>query len=895
MAEKQFTVHIVSHTHWDREWHTPFEGFRRRLVRLVDRLLDIMENDPRYRHFVLDGHTALVEDYLAIRPENRGRIEKLVKEGRLHMGPWYVLADEWLVSAEALVRNLLLGHGVAESFGRVMKAGYTPDPFGHISQLPQILNGFGLDTCLFMRGMTDKAWEQVGQKNEFWWRAPDGSRVLVAHLKNSYCNAVNLGWQGGLWDEDRTPDMAIAEEQARRQIETLAPHATSRFLLFCNGCDHVEPQPELPEIIDHLNQAIEEAEFVHSTFEDFMAAVREASGDRLAEVEGEFDGGLFHIRLSGTLSTRMYLKLANERCQALLERYAEPLQAAKWLAGEPCESAFLRYAWKLVLQNHPHDSICGCSVDAVHREMIYRFAKAEQVAELMAAEGARTAAKCLRLPAPEEGVEERTIVVFNPLSWERSEVVTAEILHALPPGPPPPEVEVLDGEGNRVPAQLSATEISEWQNGVPSDRRAWKLAVSFQARVPSVGVQAYRVRFVRRAERVETDLDVDEETATLRNAFLSASIMPDGSVYITDMETGAEIGPLGYFEDGEDAGDEYDWSPAPLGSKVVSLGRPARITLEESGPARAVFRVDQSLWVPAELTADRQRRSEQTVELPITTWVSLGADSRRVEFTTRVTNTAKDHRLRVVFVAPIYDIDRCDVMGHFHVLSRCLELPSGENWAQQPLPTHCTKGFVDISDGSVGLGVVVFGLPEYEVMSVDDGTAIAITLLRAVGWLSREDLLTRRAGNAGPKIPTPEAQCLGTYTFRYAVVPHSGTWADGRLWHQAEEIRAPLRALELPIGRGEGPSSSSLLSVSPEQVVLTALKKAERSDHLVVRLLNASPDPTTARVQFNIDVARAWLANLNEEQQSELAVADNAVELEIGQWKLATLLIEPKR
>jgi alpha-mannosidase len=228
MAGPPFHVTIVSHTHWDREWYQPFQVFRFHLVELIDCLLDLLDSDPAYYSFLLDGQTILLEDYLAIRPEREPDLRRHVAHGRLMIGPWYILPDEFLVSPEATVRNLMLGAKVCARFGTRMPVGYTPDPFGHISQLPQILAGCGIEAAALQRGLSD-------EPTELWWEAPDGTRLLTIYFRTGY---GNLAWA------PTTPDAFT--HAVERQIDQLAPHAHTPFLLLMNGTDHMLPQPELP-------------------------------------------------------------------------------------------------------------------------------------------------------------------------------------------------------------------------------------------------------------------------------------------------------------------------------------------------------------------------------------------------------------------------------------------------------------------------------------------------------------------------------------------------------------------------------------------------------------------------------------------------------------------------
>ncbi|MCD6286321.1 MAG: glycoside hydrolase, partial [Anaerolineae bacterium] len=261
------TLTFVSHTHWDREWYQPFEGFRVRLVLLVDKLLQILDTDPGYKYFMLDGQTIVLDDYLAIRPENRAKIEAYVRSGRIQIGPWYILPDEFLVSGESTIRNLLVGAQMCTQFGKRMDVGNIPDPFGHISQLPQILHGFDIDSVVFTRGVS-------GVQNEFIWQAPDGTDILVIHQQHGYGNASGMPKDEGMF-----------VKRTQQIIKSLTPTATTPHLLAMNGSDHVEPMPELPSLLSAADAALPDVEVKHGTLPQFIEAVR--SGLRAENVQLE--------------------------------------------------------------------------------------------------------------------------------------------------------------------------------------------------------------------------------------------------------------------------------------------------------------------------------------------------------------------------------------------------------------------------------------------------------------------------------------------------------------------------------------------------------------------------------------------------------------------------------
>ena len=286
------TVHVISHTHWDREWYRTFEQYRARLVDLVDAVLARMERDPRFTYFHLDGQSIVLEDYLEIRPEREAEIRRRVEEGRLLVGPWFVMPDMFLVSGESIVRNLARGIRTADGFGRAMRVGYIPDPFGHISQMPQILAGMGLDGAILWRGFG-------GRRAEYRWRAPDGTEVLLSHLPpDGYCNGLRLPLVSG--GELQRKTSAVLEYERQR--------SSSQQILLMIGVDHVEPHPALMDVMDLIN-GMPGMHAEISTLPAFVHRVREdVDLKRLEVVEGELRAGQDYAHLlPGVFSARTYL------------------------------------------------------------------------------------------------------------------------------------------------------------------------------------------------------------------------------------------------------------------------------------------------------------------------------------------------------------------------------------------------------------------------------------------------------------------------------------------------------------------------------------------------------------------------------------------------------------
>ena len=845
------------------------------LVHLIDDLLAIMAQRDDYACFLLDGQTVVVDDYLDIRPERRAEIERLVRAGRLTMGPWYVLPDSFLVSGEALIRNLMRGRATARSFGGSMEVGYIPDSFGHTAQIPQILQGFGIDTALIWRGFGG----EPGQEgSEYRWRSPDGSEVLMEHLSD-------VGYSGAYFNGESNEARFT---EIRRRLDDRA-RTPERLVL--SGGDHHWPTSNLPDLIEELNHGLGNgARVVHSSLPAFMSAVQHAVPDVsvLPLVEGELRFGYrwaFNVT-GGVYSSRMYLKQSNAAAQRLLERYLEPLDALATNAGGPSQQALLRKGWSYLLQNHPHDSICGCSIDPVHREMAVRYEKLNGLAE-----GVERFA-WMHLNPDEEGErgDDRRLLFFNPSPFARDEVVTCDVSFFrqevvvglnpdVVPNPPLPPVEgftLEDAEGRGVPFEVvghaEVPGIAYTRYGYP----AQSLVERFTVRVPLEQLPPLGTRMlrVRRADGFTAPAGVvTADGGSIENAYLRVEALPEGAFAVTDRETGRRYGPLGYFEDCGDAGDEYNWSPPPL-DEVFHSNIASRIDIRpEAGFFAAELQIRSDWPLPAGLTPDLRKRTGERRPLRIVTSAHLTAFSRHVLFETTVENTVEDHRLRVLFETG------CKTEHHhadnaFAVLSRKRQTFDPKDFAiEVPAAVSPMHRFVTVEDESAGATVISDGLPEYELKQ---NGVLALTLLRCVGELSRGNLMMRPGGYGGWLNSTPEAQCPGTHHFRYAFLPHGPEWPQrlDRIHRAVESVLLPTRCR--PGRRDSVEADKSSLEIEPAHLVLSAFKAAEDGDAFVLRIYNPSPDPIEGRVRIGFAVTKVTRANLEETPGDPMPIRDGS-------------------
>src|SRR5687768_3250095 len=388
-------VAIVPHTHWDREWYSPYQTFRLRLVDLLDDLLPRLDADPAYAHFMLDGQMAVIDDYLEVRPEAEATLRRLTVSGRLSVGPWYILMDEFLVSGETMIRDVQLGLERAASFGGAMPVGYLPDMFGHVAQMPQLLRQAGLEHAVVWRGVPASV-----DRTAFWWRAPDGSTVRAEYLPYGYGNGAAVP------DDAKALLSRIASNEAELG-DRLRP---GEPILWMNGTDHQAPQPWLGRVVAEVNDIQDDYELVVMGLASYLAS---APTEGLATVTGELRSGARANLLMGVASNRVDVKQAAAVTERALERRAEPL-CALFTPADRWPRALLDQAWLEVIRNAAHDSICACSVDEVCDAVLHRYAEARQIADGLAARALTWVAATVGTVGP---------VVVNPSHRRRAGVV----------------------------------------------------------------------------------------------------------------------------------------------------------------------------------------------------------------------------------------------------------------------------------------------------------------------------------------------------------------------------------------------------------------------------------------------------------------------------------------
>jgi alpha-mannosidase len=879
-------LHVISQTHWDREWYQEFQGARKRLVYFIDELLDIMEKDPQYKYFHFDGQTILMEDYLDIRPENEERLKKLIQEGRIIIGPWYVMPDEFLVSGESLVRNLFKGHLICKEYGVLpMKNGYIVDIFGHNSQFPQILKGFDIDSATLYRGIGDF------QKSEFMWKGADDSEILALKLDpdRSYSNfyfAIRWPFDGRDYKTDEV------KNRISKLLEYMEPRASTENYLMMDGVDHIEVEPELSKIIDIISE-IDGIEIKHSTIEEYVKAVM-AAEPNLQTIKGELLNpgkvGINNSVLYNVWSSMVHLKQLNDECETMLTGWVEPLSAVRNIKnlGE-YQRGFLKKAWKYVLMNHTHDSICGCSITRVHKDNEYRFTQAQYIIEEILEENLKSIQDNIDTSQFKEGF---ALTLFNNSQRKYKGVVIVDIL--LPATPSGTDNILLYCNGEAIPYQILGIKKKQSKRNLEFRRLPkWinvdSYTIAFEADIPAVGYNTYN--YVARNSEWPDFGEYSYKnfyppyriTGSMKTGYnqwdngeLKITVNANGTLSFLDKTSGKQFDNLLLFEDGGDKGDGWNYR-APLHDVVVSgVTASAVLSVESSGPLMTKLRVDTTLMLPSELREDKLGRSNGIKPIHIKTYIDIRKDSRRIDFTSHIENTVRDHRLRVLFPTNIKS-DEFYTSTPFDLYKRPVKRPDYSSYQEPDTRVSPNQGTILIKDEEACFAIFNKGL--YEIEAIDDDTrTMALTLFRSF----RNEV----GQNEGDM-----SNLQRSLKFEYSIYIGKTNESNDEIALRAKEFREGIIGrCDVP-GGGSAPLADSFMRVDMPGMVLSCFKKAEEKDFYVLRMFNIEERVSVGRICLSKPAKRIFRLDLKEEILDELS-SGKEIALKVSPKEIITLGIQ---
>lgn len=874
-------VYIISHSHWDREWYMAYEQHHMRLIELIDDLLELFEVDPSFNSFHLDGQTIILDDYLQVRPEKRQAIQQAINEGKLRIGPFYILQDDFLISSESNVRNMLIGMEESRKLGTPVMLGYFPDTFGNMGQTPQLMKQAGISAAAFGRGVKPigfdnqvlEAENYSSQYSEMWWKGPDQTAIFGLLFANWY---------------SKGNEIPVEKEAAlafwKQKLADAEQYASTNHLLMMNGVDHQPVQKDISKAIHLANELFPDYEFIHSNFTDYLEAVQKDVPEDLGSVEGELtsqetDGW---YTLANTASARVYLKQWNTKVQRQLENITEPLATIAYEVSGNYPHDQLDYAWKTLMQNHPHDSICGCSVDSVHREMIPRFEKADEVGKYLAQDSLEQLTAAIDTTGfPKDSFP---FVIVNTAGMDKTgeaeitiELERKRFAEGIPEqlyqeleNLPKRKYHVETKSGATIPAILSE-ETVQFGYDLPKDRfRVPYMVKMIKVTLPLENMPAFSwetfalVEGEAKAEEKETM--IHQSGRIIENGPLHLTIEKNGTITMEDRKNKRKLNNLHIFEDIGDIGNEYIFKQPFYDQPILSSNKEnsevkvlvdtpeiAKISIlqEMEIPVSADERLEKEQQMVVEFRYRKAERSKEKRILQIKTIMTIRKDSKKIDFETTLDNQMKDHRLRVLFPTKLH-VEHHEADSIFEVVKRPNHV--SKSWENPTNPQH-QQAFVNIHDEEYGVTVGNFGLNEYEV--TEDGQ-IAVTLLRSVGEL----------GDWG-YFPTPEAQCLGEHRFNYSIELHGPEEKFSTYLH-AYAAQIPFSTQQIKHHEGTLISKQQYLTIKSETFAITALKRSKFSDKVVVRGFNMSSH--LEKLEITKDNGKTVILNLLEEPTKQAVV-----------------------
>jgi alpha-mannosidase len=886
------TIHVVLTTHWDREWVQTLSQYRFRLVRLLDLVFDLLATDPAVI-FVLDGQAVPLEDYLDVRPERAEILRKFLAEGRLVAGPWYVLADQFLEGDEATIRNLLLGMNTTRRHGgEPMLHGYVPDSFGSIATLPMILKGFGIKGANLGRGLT-----RPGNGGLFRWAWRDGSEVLG--LAYGYGNAITLAWPDlGRHLDHQKPDISHVERWSADFLKHAAPTMQGTNLYASVGVDHVEPRRETAALVAHLDAKGPDRWRFSTPAAMIAAATAEmpAHAQDIPLVVGEQRGDAQRpMDLQGVLSTDPILKAGNRLAEVMLTRLLEPLAVLRKIAGKPEEQHHLRMAWKTLIRCHPHDSISACNRDTVVDDVRQRVRDVQDQAELACERWLRD---CLPT-TPWVSGPTRHFVLIDPMPGRGADAV--ECLVRMPAPITNAACAVIDEDSTVVGearllghrqmdletcAATNAGLIDVRSKDPQEDRAPADKFAILRVRLALDGTSAAVRKFQLAWWSHPPVTPITASARRIANDMVAVTVADDGSLTIEDLKNGRTFPGLAYLEDMADGGDTYDYGSIVGDVPLRTLGtNDCAVRLLNRDQRSATLRITRTWMLPVALAEGARRdarkrwpyqvgdqpgrRSDTLVALDCEMDVTVTAGSNRVAGALTVVNRSDHHRLRLGFSGR--GEAKLTAGAHFAHLERTYAAT---------LAGHPPFPVLDWIHRGDGLGILSAGMYEGDARKLDDSDEILLTVLRSTDTIGPA---------AGMNFDTERSRCLGETRARFALVPAASA---------LETQRAALAWLTPVIAEGVNGVDDvklprEILGCDDDQVVVTALKRAEAGGATVVRLSNPGPAPRTVRLRTGFAWSRAGACGLDERVRGPLVPAagpGGPVAVEVPAFGLATVL-----
>ena len=893
---EKLQCHFISNTHWDREWR--FSARRTQNMRgyMLDMLLDILDRYPDYRHFHLDSQTMPIQDYLEVYPEKKEKLQKYIQEGRIAVGPWFCLPDEFTVGSEALIRNLLLGHKIGKEMGGISKTGYSPFGWGQISQLPQIYSGFGIHFASFYRGIN----EYKAPNSEFYWESPDGTRIYASRLAKRpryniwyvvqrpvYFNQADENNRDMLWNDNNGVFKLIdrdwkldyqythpfyeyhsenVQARAEQAVKEQDKDWTTQHRFWSAGHDSSCPDAREVQLIKDLDAALPEADVFHSTLKEMEQGIIDNFKPDSPVLRGEmrvpYTKGSVSELCGWILSARTYIKQENFDTERRLINYAEPMSVFASLSGAPYPQNFIDLSYNYLLQNHGHDSIGACGRDVVYEEVMSRYRQSRELSMCVFERAFMDIAGDIDLKSFDRN--DVAVVLFNPAPFKRTETVNMRV--EIPAEWKADSFEILDTNGEKIKYQILTTnkanaQIIQNPNDTANVLHTEQYLIAAEVKdVPAMGYKTLKIRPLYNV-RATTPVTLVKTTQVMENEYLKVSFNHNGTFNVVEKETGKVFNNLGYFKDSGEIGNPWQHVAPEIDETFTTLGEQATVTLLREGEFETTYKIAMRWELPEKRAFDEKSRSEHKLPVDIESLVTLRKGAKFVEIETTINNRCEDHYLQVGFPTGI-KAEYADSQGQFDVVSRPIAKPDYSLYDEPPMTEHPMNSFVSITDGTNGAALLNTGLKAYEAADDEEGT-LYLSLIRAypLRICVTKDMQNYSDWDKG-------SQCIGKNTFRYAFMPHKGNWEEANVWQESERFNLYLTIGQIaPTAHGKNPLDHSFLELKDENLNVSAIKKSEDGEGWVVRLFNPSDKAVKNAIRLNGGIAPIEKAQSPVERQ----------------------------
>lgn len=902
-------VHVIPHSHWDREWYFNTSRSKVYLMKDLKDVLDTLESNQEFQYFMLDAQGSLLDDYIKWVPEDAERIKKLVQDKRLIIGPWYTQTDQLVISAESIVRNMYYGMKRCEDFGGYMNVGYVPDSFGQSGNMPQIYREFGIEDTLFWRGVSDDMVEHT----DFNWRGDDGSVVFTTQIPFGY-------YIGGNIPEDADQSENFWQKEC---FEKAGKRSATRHIYFPNGFDQAPIRKNLPDIIKQRNEKDPNNEYVISCVEDYIKDVK-SEHPELEEVAGELVIAK-HMRIHKSIfSSRSDLKVLNTQIQNYVVNVLEPLLTLSYQLGNDYPHGPVADIWKLLFENAAHDSIGSCISDNANEDVYVRYKQAKDIALNLVELHSRLIATKIK------STKDVTLTLLNTLPQTRNDVIVFETYL-------PSDCFTLRDENNKIvdytiieKQDLTQYVLSQTIQLNPSKKifipnKVYRALIAIDVKnVPALGYVQYGFDLT---EENEQEL---QSLSCLENEYYIITINQNGSLDIFDIAANYTYTNQAVLVENGDDGDSFNYSPPRQDLEVFSTESEFHYTINGSSLYQQA-KINYTMVIPANL--EKRAQKEVDVNLPVTLEVGLRKGSKTIDFNVIVDNKGLSHRLCVLFDSHLVtkfnyadqqfgSIKRPNVyekemelylkgLGNQKEVdtSKVIQLANWANdqstWQEPPISIEPTQSYVSLTDGTRGIAVMPQGVREYEVIG-EDGNTIRLTLFRTYGFMGKENLVYRPGRASGEKIiETKDAQLLKQMNFQFGFTTYTGDINDANIDILAKEYNTPIQVYEYADflnGRlifaqedvEQTLDNKKSLFETKGQLVVSAVKKCENRKGYIIRLYNGKDHKEIGdQIVFHTNISKAYYTNLKEENMEEIEVNDNTITIRpISHCKFVTLYVE---